>query len=83
MPEPGFPLYRRSTNNMNWYRIESATAFTEVQQVGSRFVAHHVQAVIWPDRARIMELIAMADGHVAACDAAEFGERLALAAPHG
>lgn len=70
-PEPSFPLYRRSVNGLNWYRIESWTAFTEVQRVGSRYLAHRVLVRAYPERVRIQELIDMAEGHVQECPAQE------------
>jgi hypothetical protein len=69
--QPTFPLYRRSANGLNWYRIESPTVCTEVQQVGSRYVVHRLEAVIYPEKARILGLIAMEEGHVHACSADE------------
>lgn len=77
MDEPRFPLFRRSSNGLNWYRIDSATEFTEVQHVGSRYVAHRIRAVIYPEKVRVMELIEGANGHVVACDAGAFETRLA------
>ena len=77
MDEPRFPLYRRSSNGLNWYRIESMTEFTEVQRVGSRYVAHHVKALIYPEKVRVMELIAADDGHVVACEVDSFKTHLA------
>lgn len=71
MPELRFPLYRRSVNGMNWYRIESATEFTEVQQVGSRYVVHRMKASIYPEMQRVMGLILMEDGHVLECPSEE------------
>ncbi len=76
MDEIRFPLYRRSSNGLNWYRIDSATEFTEVQQVGSRYVSHRVKAVIYPEKVRVMELIAADDGHVVACGADAFERHL-------
>jgi len=72
MDNPDFPLYRRSVNGLNWYRITSPMMFTEVQRVGSRYIAHQVRALIHPDRVRIADLIAMEDGHVVACEPSEF-----------
>ena len=76
MDETRFPLYRHSANGLNWYRVESATEFTEVQQVGRRYVAHRVKAVIYPEKVRVMELIDAVDGHVVACEASDFETRL-------
>lgn len=72
-----FPLYRCSANGLNWYRVESATEFTEVQKVGSRYVVHRVKAVIYPEKVRVMELIAAEGGHVVACEADAFETHLA------
>ena len=71
MEQTGFPLYRCSTNGLNWYRIDSPTVFTEVQRMGSRYVVHRMEAVIYPEKARVLGLIAMDDGHVHACPAQE------------
>lgn len=84
MPEPQFPLYRRSANGLNWYRIESATEFTEVQSVGSRYVAHLIKALTYPEKVRIMELIAIEDGGATTCRGDEFDLILRLAgSPNG
>ena len=78
MDEPRFPLYRRSANGLNWYRVDSFTRLVEVQRVGSRLLLHHLQAVAWPEQARIRELIAMLDGLVEECSASEVEELIAL-----
>ena len=77
MDDPDLPLYRKSANGLNWYRIASATEFTEVQHVGSRYVAHQVRALNYPERVRIAELTAMEGGHVIVCEMAEFEAVLA------
>lgn len=71
MHKPQFPLYRRSINGLNWYRIESPTEVTEVQRIGNRHVVHHLEAVAYPERVRVMSLIDMHDGHVEECPAEE------------
>lgn len=55
---PEFPAYRRLSGGGHYYRIESGTAFTEVQVVGSRRVVHHVRGTAYPERLRIMEMLA-------------------------
>lgn len=77
MEEPGFPLYRRSTNGLNWYRIDSATGLVEVQRIGSRYVVHRLAAVAYPEQVRIRALIDLEDGHVQACPAEEVENLLA------
>lgn len=77
MPQTRFPMYRQTANGLHWYRLESTTEFTEVQKVGSRYVSHRVKAVIYPEKVRVMELIAADDGHVLACGADVFERHLA------
>ncbi|HRN37920.1 MAG TPA: hypothetical protein PLV70_08325 [Flavobacteriales bacterium] len=77
MEHPRFPLYRRSSNGLNWYRIGSESELTEVQQVGSRRVVHHLTAHAYPERLRIRSLIDMEDGHVEECSPEEVEELLA------
>jgi hypothetical protein len=81
MDDPHFPLYRRSANGLNWYRIDSPTEFTEVQHVGRRYVVHRVRALIYPERMRIAELIGMEGGHVLACGVKEFEATLTRCRP--
>ena len=76
MHQQPFPLYRRSSNGLNWYRINSPTELIEVQRVGKRYVLHRLLASAYPEQVRIMELIAMADGHVEVCPADEVEELL-------
>ncbi|HMN04813.1 MAG TPA: hypothetical protein PKD45_03730 [Flavobacteriales bacterium] len=74
MDDPLFPLYRRSINGLNWYRIDSPTAVTEVQRVGSRHVVHRLEAIAYPEQVRVLSLIDMHDGHVEECPAEEVEE---------
>ncbi len=80
MDKTGFPAYRRSTNGLNWYRIDSHTEMHEVQRVGRRLVAHHLKALAYPERVRIMDLLELDHGHVVECAAEEVEEMLRQAA---
>lgn len=71
-----FPVYRKLANGRSCYRIESETAFTEIQRVGSRYVAHHVVAHTWPERLRIQDMLANADDSLAPITRAEFEDWL-------
>lgn len=70
------PIYRRSRNGKNFYRILSATAFTEVQLIGNRSIVHEVDAATYPERLRIADMVAMTDGHFLTCTQAEFDEAM-------
>ncbi|MGB3870987.1 MAG: hypothetical protein WBG34_14325 [Flavobacteriales bacterium] len=69
MDQLRFPLYRRSANGLNWYRINSPSELVEVQRVGRKHVIHRLSALAYPEHVRIQELIAMSDGHVEECPA--------------
>ncbi len=62
MHDPQFPLYRCSSNGLNWYCILTASEFMEVQRVGSRYVLHRVKAETYPEKVRILELIGQEHG---------------------
>ena len=70
------PIYRRSTNGRNFYRILSDTTFTEVQLIGNRSMVHEVDAATYPERLRIADMVAMTDGHFLPCTQGEFDEAM-------
>ena len=77
MHEPEeFPFYRELANKLSRYRISSSNAFTEVQQVGSRFLVHDVQATTYPELVRIAELIETKDGTTRPIPPADFEDWL-------
>jgi hypothetical protein len=45
------------TNGLTWVRIESATQFTEVRRIGSRYELTTYEAKILPDRNHIADLL--------------------------
>lgn len=63
-------------NGRNFYRIVSATAFTEVQLIGSRSIVHDVVAAAYPERVLIADMVAMTDGHFLPCTQGEFDEAM-------
>ena len=71
-----FPCYRELANKLSRYRISSATAFTEVQHVGTRFIVHEVKATTYPELLRIAELIEAKDGTVVRIPASDFEDWL-------
>ena len=67
-----FPVYRKLANGHSVFRIESETAFSEVQRIGGRSMVFHITAHTYPERLRIVELLDAADGSVLPIDRAEF-----------
>jgi hypothetical protein len=79
MTNPPFPIHLRITNGHSVYRIASATGFTEVQRIGRRYIAHHVVAHTWPERLRIADMLANADGSLSPISEAQFDDWLGRA----
>jgi hypothetical protein len=69
---PHFPAFRKLVNDRSVFRIDSATAFTEVQRIGARYAVFSVEATTWPERLRIADMLAAEDGSVEACAEADF-----------
>ena len=74
MTNTPFPLFLRITDGHSVYRIESESSFTEVQQIGQLYVAHHIVALTWPERLRIADMLANTDGSLAPITAALFDD---------
>ncbi len=72
MTKTPFPLFLRITDGNSVYRILSETSFTEVQRIGQRYVIHQVEALTWPERLRIADMLANHDGSLMAIPEEEF-----------
>ena len=57
-----FPQYRRSAHGANYYRIDAADRFEELQLIGSRVLRHRVEARAYPERVRVMDMLEGSDG---------------------
>jgi hypothetical protein len=53
-----FPQYRRLIGADHLYRIDGPDRFIELQRIGRRWVMHVVHADAYPEKARIMEMLA-------------------------
>jgi len=69
---PAFPLFRKYPGNRSWFVIQSPTAMTEYQQLGSRVLVYEVEAKILPDRVLIQDAMDCKDGRWEVTDAAAF-----------
>lgn len=57
-----FPQYRRSAHGTNYYRIDAADRFEELQLIGNKVIRHTVEARAYPERVRVMDMLGGADG---------------------
>jgi len=52
-----FPIYRKSLNGKNWYRINDQNNMTELQQLGSKWLKYEFEAKIYPDFLLLKDMI--------------------------
>lgn len=53
-----YPAYRRMEGAGHFYRVDGPTSFTEVQALGGRYIAHQVRSAAYPERLRVMQMMA-------------------------
>jgi hypothetical protein len=69
-----YPQYRRYLNGRSWFKISSPAEMEEVQQIGSRYVLHTLNATILPDRNHIYDLTFGYAEYATVISAAEYAE---------
>ena len=74
-----FPSYRKYTGRSTWFHIQDAHHFTEIQQVGSRYLISSLKAVQYPEMVLIQDMLACHEGRWEVIDAAEYEAVLAKA----
>ena len=52
-----FPVYRKYTNNKNYFKIINTNEFTEVSVIGKQVLIKKTEAKIYPDKLFILDLI--------------------------
>jgi hypothetical protein len=52
-----YPLYRKYSNNKNYFKIISQDEFEEIQVMGNKYSLHKFKASILPDRNFINDMI--------------------------
>jgi hypothetical protein len=52
-----FPQYRKLINNKSYYRIEDENHFTEIQLIGKKAFQLKVQAIQYPEKLKIKEML--------------------------
>lgn len=57
MEDMNFPVYRKYRNGRSFFKIIHPTLVEEVQLVGSRRVIHRLEALLYPDKVFIADLL--------------------------
>ncbi|MBP6313019.1 MAG: hypothetical protein WAR83_10950 [Flavobacteriales bacterium] len=52
-----YPVYRKMHSGTRFYRIESASSFSEIQLIGSKRVVHTIAAKAYPEMVRIQDML--------------------------
>lgn len=76
-----FPAFRRMVGTRRYYRIASERSFTEVEVIGERRLAHHVEAKAYPEMLRISEMLACSDGVFERITAREWEREMEMVRP--
>lgn len=81
MKHDDFPHYRQLVGGKHYYRIDAPDRFIDLQRIGKRWVRHVVVANAYPEKVRIVEMIALAAGHYLALAPEEWERAEASATP--
>lgn len=52
-----FPVYRKYTNNKNYFKIINTNEFIEISVIGKQVLLKKTEAKIYPDKLFILDLI--------------------------
>lgn len=58
-----FPQYRKYIGIDRWFKITSEQEFEELQRVGQRYVLHTIEAVQYPEKLRIEDMLNCVNNH--------------------
>lgn len=61
-----FPQYRKLSNGLRFYKINSSDAFEELQLVGEKVYHFSILAEQYPEKLRIIDMINFAEGFMSA-----------------
>jgi hypothetical protein len=61
-----FPQYRKLSNGMRFYKINSSEVFEELQLVGEKVYHFTIKAEQYPEKLRIMDMVNFSQGYVLA-----------------
>jgi hypothetical protein len=59
-----FPIYRKLSNEKSYYKIVSAESFIELQRIGSKTKKHTLNAMQYPEKLLIQDMIALSNGYL-------------------
>lgn len=73
-----FPYYRKLKNGKIHYKISSLDLFEELQMLGQKRLYHRIEAPQYPEKLKIIDMIALADENYLESSEEEWKEFLML-----
>lgn len=74
-----FPVYRKYIGLNTWFRIESERSFTEIRQIGDKYLKTEIRAEQFPEILFIQDMIECQDGRWEISSASDFDPVFQLA----
>lgn len=59
-----FPQFRKLKNGRSYYRIDAANEFTELQQVGSKWLKYEFKVAQYPDKMLLQDMLQQQDPYL-------------------
>lgn len=57
-----FPQYRKYEGIDTWYKITGLDSFEEIVKMGEKYLHHTINATIYPEKLRILDMLECKDG---------------------
>jgi hypothetical protein len=73
-----FPVFRKYSNNLSFFKITSEKSFIEIQKIGNKKLVHHVDASTYPELNFINDLINCNFKEIKPSDESEFNKNMHL-----
>jgi hypothetical protein len=67
-----FPLFRKYSNEKNFFKIISLNEFEEIQLIGKNALISKTKASIYPEKLKILQMIQLNDGISTQSNALEY-----------
>ncbi len=67
-----FPQYRKLSNNLSYYKIDSLSSLIEIQRLGKRWTQYEVSVKILPERLLVQDILENEGGRYETIDENEF-----------
>lgn len=71
-----FPVFRKYSNNLSFFKITSEKSFVEIQKIGNKKMIHRIDASTYPELNFINDLINCSFKEIKPSDEFEFNNNM-------